>query len=362
MDFFENIGERKIIILSTTTKDWSKDEIIYSNTCLDKIRSDIKAAGFKSKMLIVKSSADLKNKLQKLDQNKVVIFNWVEEIDNLKYGYHIAPRILENMGFIYTGNNSRTLTNTNDKIAIKKTLLRNKISTPLYTTIKKGFTHLNNWNTYPCIVKPAHEHCSYGITRRSVVDNEKQLKARAETLFSRYGQPLLIEEFIDGPEFFVSSWGYDNPEILPLVCQDYSYTKDYHHQIYDYIAKWRDKTKISHRCSSRLPAEKTTNIPESIYIEVANAIRSTGCLSYCRVDVRVRNNIPYIIDINPNPDISIQGDFVIATSRLGYNYGQTILKLCDLAIKNYIDNTNKTYKYTKPMFPPAVPNFATITA
>lgn len=362
--FFDNIGDRLIVILSTSTRGWNKEEKKESDICLETIQNDISAAGYHSQIIEVGTSTKLKKILYNLDPDKVVIFNWIEEIDHLKYGYHTAPLIFEKMGFIYTGNSYQSLINSNDKIKTKIILKTHRVSTPKYTTLYKDDDNLNSWHHYPCIIKPSREHCSYGITRRSVVDNQKELFSRAKTLFNRYGQPLLVEEFIDGSEFFISAWGYDKIEILPPVCQNYAYTPDYHQHIYDYVAKWKSKTKIFHRCSSRLPVEFTTNVPEDLYQQVTRAIQATQCLGYCRIDVRVRNNIAYIIDINPNPDITLQSDFIIASARLGYNYGQTILKLCDLAVKNYSDNQiiDTTPIYSPSPLPLVSPSFASITS
>ena len=340
---FDNIGDKTIIILSTSTRGWTKDEKEISTTCINQIQTDIKASGVTSHYLEVSTSKSLRKILSQYDPNHVVIFNWIEELDHLKHSYHIAPEIFEELGFIYTGTSAATLKENNDKCATKMLLEDNHVSTPLYTTLYKNGDYLKDWNTYPCIIKPSREHCSFGITRRSVVDNQKELLKRAQTLFNRFGQPLLVEEFIDGYELFVSVWGYDKIEILPPVCQNYAYTSDYHHHIYDYVAKWKRKTKIFHQCFNRLPADKLKNIPKSVYTQVAKAIAATKSYGYSRVDVRVRGNKAYIIDINPNPDITMESDFVIASSRLGFNYGQTILKLCDLACQNYALYTAKAF-------------------
>lgn len=334
MSFADNIGDRKIIILSNDTVGWTKEEIADSDLCLSTIQQEISASGYESEVVFINTSSDLKNKLSALDPDRVVILNWVEEIDNLKYGYHIVPELLDQYGFVYTGNNSSTLTISNSKIKTNKLLKKYGVTTPRSISIYRDFRHLNDWHIYPSIIKPAREHCSFGISPKSVVDNQKQLMAQAKAMFAKYHQPLLVEEFICGPEYFVSVWGYDDLEILPLVCQDYAYTKDYHQQIYDYTSKWDTSSSPYHQCLPRLP-HQSSPIPTYIKKEVTASIRALNCQGYTRLDIRVRDNTAYIIDINPNPDISYDSDFVLAASRLGFNYGQTILKLCDLAIKNY---------------------------
>ncbi|MCL4384097.1 ATP-grasp domain-containing protein [Patescibacteria group bacterium] len=359
MAYFDNLGNRKIIILSTATTGWTKKEIELSNYCLKKVQEEMSQSGYSSQVIEVSTSLELKKKMAAFNPDEVVVFNWVEEIDNLKYGYDVAPRLLEKMKFIYTGNNFKTLRDSGNKVKIKKTLTKFHISTPRYTVLQPHNKDITNWQLYPCILKPAYEHCSYGITAKSVVDNPNALLSRAAILHERYQQPLIVEEFINGCEYFVSAWGYNTPEILPPVCQDYAYTGDYHQQIYDYVAKWKRKTRIFKQCNRRLPAELTTNIPDSLYSEVSQAIIATGCQGYTRVDVRVQGETAYVIDINPNPDITPDSDFVIASSRLGYNYGETILKLCDLAIENATNTLPETSIATPSL--PISPAFATIS-
>lgn len=360
MPFFDHIGNRKIIILSTTTDGWTKEEIAVNNLCNRQAKADITRAGFKCQIIEISTAKDMVKKLRKINPNKVVIVNWIEEIEGLKYGYHIAPEILDKLGFIYTGNNSDTLLDSFDKIKTKSQLKKNGVSTPNYIVLDQDNLQLGNWNTYPCIIKPVNEHCSYGITANSVVDNRRQLLSRAKSMFARFKQPLLVEEFIEGVEFFVSSWGYGLP-VLPPVYQDYSYTSDYHHQIYDYVAKWNSRSKAFKACSHRLLSKNRAIIPPDLYTQVSLATQAVGCTSYSRVDVRVRDGIPYVLDINPNPDIVVDSDFSLAAAQIGYNFGQTILKLCDLAVKNSFQPALENEKLSLPS-PAISPAFAAVTA
>lgn len=332
MPRFENLENREVIILTTPLDSCADKEGFVSFDYVNKVVAEINEAGYKCSILEVESSSDLKKKLAKLNPQKVVFLNWIEEIDNLPYGFHIAPQILDDLGFMYTGNDAKILLDSCDKIKIKKLLVDGGISTPKYIVIYPESHDVSAWNTYPCIVKPAYEHCSFGITHSSVVDSEAKLKSRAAYLFGRFKQPLVVEEFIDGQEYFVSAWGGSSPEILPPVCQNYLYTSDYHYQIYDFDTKWNKKSKYYYEYGSHRIVRMVSEVSERIQTEVLKALRYTGCQGYSRIDLRVQNEIPYIIDVNPNPDITPTSDFVTAAARLGYSYGETILKLCDLAI------------------------------
>src|SRR5690606_4754769 len=105
-------------------------------------------------------------------------FNWCEGLDADPNAYDAVPPVLESLGLAYTGADAWTLRATQDKGFTKKLLLENKIPTPVSKVYDRAV--LNGWRRYPAIVKPALEHCSFGITRESVVDSAQQLKERVQ--------------------------------------------------------------------------------------------------------------------------------------------------------------------------------------
>ena len=61
---------------------------------------------------------------------------------------------------------------------------------------------------FPLFVKPVSEGTGKGITDRSLVHNEPELKSMTEWILKEFNQPALIEEYLPGREFTVGVIGH----------------------------------------------------------------------------------------------------------------------------------------------------------
>ena len=60
-----------------------------------------------------------------------------------------------------------------------------------------------------------------------------------------------------------------------------------------------------------------------------------GCRDYARIDIRLRNGIFYVLDINANPDISRETSMACAAEVAGYSYNAMIGYILSLAVKRH---------------------------
>jgi len=69
--------------------------------------------------------------------------------------------------------------------------------------------------------------------------------------------------------------------------------------------------------------------------EVLTAWKGFGCLDYARFDFRLRNDKYYLLDINPNNDISIDTSFAMAAEISGYSFGQMAKRIVTMAAERH---------------------------
>lgn len=324
----EKLVDKKIVVLYTEFGTWSPEDLDDSEKYLSEVVSGLNELGLSAVGEIANGS--LEEKIKKYNPENTVIFNWCEGFEGDDYDYHTVPLILDKLGFAYSGNGPVSLRLATDKYVSKEIMMAKGISTPLSKLYHGGES--NGWNIFPALVKPAREHCSYGITRESVVDNQEELHKRINELLKEYGGGVLVEDFIEGTEYNVALWGNsEKPDVLPIGVVDYSRFSDYHDKICGYDSKWVEESLAWKNTPVICPAPMSRLLKKRIEELAIKTFRAFECRGYTRVDIRVRGDIPYVLDVNPNPDITSAGGFARSAKAAGYSYAETIAVLLSLA-------------------------------
>jgi len=181
---------------------------------------------------------DLASVLAPFDPQSHIVFNWCESIPGIPKSEPAVVRTLEQMNFVYTGSGTEAIERSWNKPEIKDILYNGKVSTPTWSVFKND--ECPDWNCYPAIVKPALEHCSYGLTHESVVSKADELKDRIRYVLDNFKGPALVEDFIDGREFHVPVWGNGRIEMLPPIEMDFSVCRDFHERLCTYDSKFKE--------------------------------------------------------------------------------------------------------------------------
>jgi D-alanine-D-alanine ligase len=146
-----------------------------------------------------------------------------------------------------------------------------------------------------------------------------------------FQQPALVEDFIDGREFHVTVWGNGEVEVLPPAEMDFSAFGDVHDRLCTFDSKFCPGSLHYERIQLRLPAPLSEDERRRLERVARAAYRTLGCRDYGRLDIRLRDGIFYVLDVNPNPDISAETSTVYAAAEAGYSYGAMASYLINLA-------------------------------
>lgn len=267
--------------------------------------------------------------------NPDTIFNLTESVDgNAQMESHIAA-MFDILEVSYTGNSSLALGNCLFKQQAKRILIGSGITTPNYEVIKY---HSNNYTVstdlkFPLIVKLLREDASIGISELSIVNSKKELMNRVKYLLSNFKQDLLLEEYIEGRELNVSI--LDN-KVLPISEIDFKGLPKELPKIITYEAKWSPESDYYKFTNPVCPATLPKRIANKISAVALKAFKELDCRDYARVDIRLsKDNVPYVIEINPNPDISPDSGFARSAAAAGIGYDELINKLIELSIGRY---------------------------
>ncbi len=274
---------------------------------------------------------DLPAVMQRYDPHQYVVFNLVESLGGRAFTEPEAPRILEAMGFLHTGASYQSLQRCANKLTTKKLLEAAGLSVPRYQVFRHGGQR-SVTVPLPAIVKPVAEGGSFGVTQDSVARTREELLERVQRCLDLYRQPALAEEFIAGREINVALWGNRRPAVLPISEVVFHWTRDPLQQFVTFESKWMPNT-VEYRgtpvvCPAPLSAEERQRIEDA----AVKAYQVLGLRGYGRVDIRLRDGIPYILEVNANPDLAPDAGFFRSASAAGYTYSQTISHILKLAV------------------------------
>lgn len=244
---------------------------------------------------------------------------------------HVAA-LFDLLGLTYTGAPPFTLGLTQDKARTKDLLSRHQLPTPKYCLVKLG-EHSSRVKdmAYPLIVKPRREDASQGISNESVVENEKKLSARIEYVHRTYRQGALVEEFIDGREINAAIIGNGPHELLPL--SEIVFHPDLAQPIVSFEGKWLEQSQQYKLTEPVCPAQLKMRSEMLVRDVALRAYKLLECRDYARVDFRLRDGVPYILEVNANPDISPAAGLARSAKVAKTSYPQLIGHILELARK-----------------------------
>jgi D-alanine-D-alanine ligase len=254
--------------------------------------------------------------------------NLCEDISGNNLREPNVPALLELIGVEYTGSGPLALGLTCYKDRSKHLLKGAGLKTPMFfvTDHEMEKTPVD----FPLIVKPQHEDASIGIHHDSVVYDLERLNEKIVDIRESLKQPSIVEQYIDGREFNVGLIG-NPPEVLPVAEIDFQGLPEGHARICSYEAKWHYGSVFDVGTRPHFP-DLTPKLKQSITSAAVKAYELFQCRDYARVDLRVdQKGVPYILEVNCNPDLSYNAGFFRAFSLNGRTYADLVALLISFA-------------------------------
>lgn len=303
---------------------------------MEDIKDALTSLGFKPSILNVDSNIFRLIDLLR-DERPDLIFNIVECLENESIQEMNVAGLYELLKIPYTGANPMTLGTALNKPRVKEILLYHGIRTPQFQVFRvQDKIVLKEDMKFPLIVKPSREDASVGIADDSVVYNINDLKKRIRYIFHEFEQAALVEEYIDGRELNVAIIGYRKPVVLPISEIDFSGLTEDMHRIVSYDAKWMQGTIAYEGTNGKCPAVLPPALENAIRETALRSYQLIGCRDYGRVDFRLAaDGTPYVLEVNPNPDISDDAGFARSARAHGLSFPQTIGKIVESALDRY---------------------------
>ncbi|MHB1425535.1 MAG: D-alanine--D-alanine ligase family protein [Gemmataceae bacterium] len=248
-----------------------------------------------------------------------------------------VPAVLEMLGIPYTGSDPLTLSVTLDKDCARKLIQTTRVKVPQGSVwqpdepVEDIRTHRSL--PYTSIVKPAWEGSSKGIRGKCVVDTPEELAEAVENHRRAYRQPVLVEEYIEGEELTVGIVGNSPPKVIGVM--RVLPTRKEERFIYSLEVKrdWRER--VRYECPAKLPPRLLRSVEDAALV----VYRELGCRDVARIDFRLKEGVPYFLEVNPLPGLNPESSDLVILARLaGWSYEQLIASIMQAAWERTLES------------------------
>ena len=277
-----------------------------------------------------------------------LVFNLTESLAQDSAHEIVMPAVLDMFGIPYTGSGAMGLGMCLNKPRAKDIMRARGVPTPASCTLHRAKDAAGVDLPFPLFVKLAREDASVGIIDDNVIWDRRSLVKRVRNMIEEFQQPVLIERYVEGREVYVTVLGNvstdgpratgsggsapGRPTLLPFHEIDFTQMPEGRPHIVGYAAKW-DETSPEYRGTVPVPVQNMSEaVRKSVGRCAIEAFHALELRDYGRVDFRVaEDGTPYVIDVNPNCDISPDAGVARAARASGLSYPQLIGRICEVA-------------------------------
>ncbi|MGP4845694.1 D-alanine--D-alanine ligase [Marinobacter sp. 1Y8] len=222
--------------------------------------------------------------------------------------------ILSEAGIPYTGSDILASALAMDKLRTKFVFEGCGLPTPKFCAMAsvEDAEHILSTLSYPLSVKPSREGSSIGIRK---VTNEVEL-VDAYVMASEHDPLVLVEEWIEGPEFTVSIL---QGQALPAI----GLSTD--HVFYDYDAKY-----LSNDTNYMVPCGLAPDDELRLQQLSVDAFRAVGGKTWGRVDImQDAKGDFWLLEVNTVPGMTDHSLVPMAAKAAGFSFEELVVRILD---------------------------------
>jgi D-alanine-D-alanine ligase len=234
---------------------------------------------------------------------------------------------LQYMGIPYTGSDVLGSALSMDKIRSKQVFLAKGLPTAPFAIVEKNiYDEIDAGKILSSLgnivmVKPANEGSSIGMAKAQTANELHE----ALTAAFEYDEQILVEAWINGPEYTVAILG---DEALPAIHMETP------REFYDYEAKYKSTTTQYH-CPAGLSEEDEC----SLKILALKAFKATGAKGWGRVDIMRNNENQWqLLEVNTVPGMTKTSLVPKAAKAHDINFSELVTKIVEISAGQLVNN------------------------
>lgn len=230
--------------------------------------------------------------------------------------------VCEALGLAYTGSPPLACRCCFDKGLAKSLLRQAGLPTPpgfvlsadavrhmgAATALRRGADRLG----LPLVVKPAAQGSALGLT---IVEDAGDLNAAALSAFD-HGDRILLEQFVSGPDVSVGVWGPELATLPPVEIRTSSRVFDFQTRVspgaFDFV------------CPTEAAGDDAVDV-------AARAAAALGLRDFGRVDLRIGDDGPTVLDVKTCPGLTETSIVPFAAQASGSSFEELVASVVDAA-------------------------------
>ncbi|MHC4578893.1 MAG: D-alanine--D-alanine ligase family protein [Planctomycetota bacterium] len=267
-----------------------------------------------------------------------IVFNMLEEFHGYVSFDQNVVSYLELLRVPYTGCNPRGLVLARDKALTKKILSYHRIHVPGFAVFPRGRRIRRPKRlSFPLLVKSLTEEASSGISQASLVQTEEQLTQRVAFVHEHTRSDAIAEEYIEGRELYLGILGNHRLETFPLWEMVWEKLPEGMPRIATARVKFDAEYQKKHGIATRAARKLAEGVADRIARLGKRIYRLLDLSGYARLDLRLREDgRVFILEANPNPDLSHDEDFAHAAKAGGLRYRELIRRILSLGRRYHV--------------------------